>query len=164
MKSRFLALVVCSAAAASPLWADSPVGVIVLSPPPGSAAALPLRFDHAPLGNVIRVLSARFGAPVTLVGAKATTPITGDFAGLGLRPALAAAAAQAGLVVSPVGPDDRAGYALGPPPPAGETSAATPIEGTAAQAQAALAAAARERERLLRLRAQLQDAAARLEP
>ena len=87
---------------------------------PASALARPdpaspsLRFAGMPLGNVARVLSARFATTIT-VGANAKAPISGDFTRLGVRAALAEAARQAGLVVSPLGPREADGFLLAPP-------------------------------------------------
>jgi len=84
---------------------------------PGIPAAA-LRFERIPLGNVVRVLSARFATPVTIV-ANARAPITGDFSAMDLRHALGAASEQAGLVVVPLGPGASGGFALQPPAPGG---------------------------------------------
>jgi len=159
-----------SLAAVSAASAASPNGApeFFAAAPPGrvttvAAAPAPLRFDHAPLGNVIRVLSARYSAPVTLA-LRAKSPITGDFSGLGFRPALSAIAAQAGLVATPLGADDRAGYLLALPVIAASEpgpKASSPPNGTASQA--ALAIASRQREQLLQRRQLLLDAAAQLQ-
>ncbi len=71
----------------------------------------PLVFDHLALGNVVRIISARYGAPVT-ISAHAASPVTGDFSHLGLREGLNEAAAQAGLEVVALGKTDAAGYLL----------------------------------------------------
>jgi len=60
----------------------------------GSGASAPLHIDNMPLGNVVRILSARYHAPVTLT-AGAQAPITGDLTGMDVRQALAEAARQA---------------------------------------------------------------------
>lgn len=104
---------------------------------PGS---LPLTFDHVALGNVSRVLSARYHAPLTLyAGAKA--PISGDFSKLDLDATLAEVARQAGLVVKPLGKSPTDGYALQEPPKPDPA--------------AILAAAAKRRDALLKERALL---------
>ncbi len=73
-----------------------------------------LKFDQVALGNVIRILSARFHAPVTIV-ARSGSPVSGDFTALGLNAALARAATQAGLEVVSLGASPAAGYLLRPP-------------------------------------------------
>jgi hypothetical protein len=108
------------------------------------AGAPPLRFEKVPLGNVVLILSARFGAPVT-INANARTPITGDFSGVGLGAALAAASRQAGLVVRALGPDPAAGYVLELPPP----------PPSADEVARGLQAAARRRAELLQQRTAL---------
>lgn len=100
----------------------------------------PLQFDHVALGNVSRVISARFHAPVTLF-AGAKVPITGDFSKLDLDGCLAEAAKQAGLVVKPLGKLPKDGYALQEPPKVDPT--------------AVLADAAKRRDALLKERALL---------
>ena len=119
----------------------------------GSGPALPLRFHHMPLGNVVRVLSARFHAQVTIT-AGATAPVTGDFTGMDLPHALAEAARQAGLVVVALGADPKAGFELEPPPP----TPPAPPPNVATEA----AAAARRRAELLRRQAELIQEADRL--
>jgi hypothetical protein len=104
-----------------------------------------LRFARVPLGNVALVLSARFQVPVTIT-TNARAPITGDFSGLDLAAALAAAAAQAGLIARRLAPDAGGGYIL-EPPPSGEPTAQEVAQG--------LQAAARRRAELLRQRAAL---------
>jgi len=127
-----------------------------------SPAPKPLRFDRVPLGNVARVLSARFHAPVT-IEANATAPITGDFSGLNLRQALAAAAAQSGLEVVSLGKDDRAGYLLKNPPPI-QVGPGPEVGGhlIPCDTGATPATAAERRAALLRRRADLLKAAADL--
>ena len=71
----------------------------------------PLVFDHLALGNVVRIISARYSAPVT-IAAHASSPITGDFSHFGLREGLNEAAAQAGLEVVALGKNDAAGFLL----------------------------------------------------
>jgi hypothetical protein len=117
---------------------------------PAAMPAKALRFDRMLLGNVARVLSARFRTMVTIT-AHADAPITGDFSSLDLPQALREAAAQAGLVVLPAGSGAATGYTLGLPP------------AMADEAPAALAAAQQRREQLLKQRAVLLDQAARLE-
>ncbi len=125
-------------------------GLAVTAPAAMPAAAL--RFNRMLLGNVARVLSARFRTMVTIT-AHADAPITGDFSSLDLPQALQEAAAQAGLVVLPAGSDRTSGYTLGLPLP--------PV--AADVSRAALAAAQERREQLLKQRAVLLDQAARLE-
>jgi hypothetical protein len=113
--------------------------------------ALPMRFDKLPLGNVARLLSARFSVTVS-IAAKAKAPITGDFSTLDLKASLAECARQAGLTVVPLGTAPSDGYLLGPPP-ANDTErnhANAPEKRT--DDQAALAAAAARRAGLLRQR------------
>ena len=95
----------------------------------------PMRFDHLPLGNVVRIISARYRVPVTIT-AHATSPITGDFSGLSLHDGLDEVAAQAGLEVVALGKTDAAGFLLRlpkvvPPPPG-------PVESAAARRAALL--------------------------
>ena len=132
------------------LSALSLVFFLSAAPAPGFAAdaslsgqkspAGTLRFEKMPLGNVVRILSARFSTPVT-IAANARAPITGDFSAMDLPRALGAASRQAGLIVVPLGPVASAGFALEPPP-------AVPTGGT--------------REALLKKRADLLEQAARL--
>jgi hypothetical protein len=121
---------------------------------PVAVPAAALHFDRMLLGNVARVLSARFKTAVTIT-ANADAPISGDFSSLDLPQALREAARQANLVVQPSGPGGQAGYTLGLPPPA-------PAPGPA-PAQADLASAQQRRERLLQQRAVLLDQAAHLD-
>ena len=115
----------------------------------GSGASAPLHFDNMPLGNVVRILSARYHAPVTLT-AGAQAPITGDLTGMDVRQALAEAARQAGLVVVALGTNPADGFSLGPPPPPGPGPDKDGVD---------TAAAARRRAELLRRRAELLKAA-----
>jgi hypothetical protein len=127
---------------------------------PGSPGPPPLKFEQMPLGNVVRVLSARFKAPVT-VTAHASAPITGDFSALDCRQALTEAARQAGLVVVPGGSDTAAGFVLEPP---GSQAPVVQIEpnpdlnaggSTSAETKTGLEAAAARRAELLRQRTAL---------
>jgi hypothetical protein len=136
---------------------------------PKSPLPPPLRFEKMPLGNVVRVLSARFHAPVT-VAAQATVPITGDFSALDFPRALTEAARQAGLVVVPAGPDAAAGYVLEPPAKPDPSVALGPKPDAGAggltlvEIKAGLEAAAGRRAELLRQRAALVRQAAGAEP
>jgi hypothetical protein len=130
-----------------------------------------LQFERVPLGNVVRILSARFRAQVT-IAAQSAAPITGDFSGLTLRQALAAAAAQAGLEVVPLGTGDASGYLLQKGPglrQADAKSAAPKMPSTGpeqagpAEARIALAIAAGRRAALLKQRTQLQQSASRMQ-
>jgi hypothetical protein len=132
--------------------------LFLLLTPAGFAAAAPaampaaaLHFDRMQLGNVARVLSARFRTPVTIT-ANASAPISGDFSSLDLAQALREAARQAGLVVLPAAPGGQAGFTLGVAPAAAGPSPSQP----------ALDAAQRRREELLKQRAVLLDQAAHL--
>jgi hypothetical protein len=116
---------------------------------------LPMTFDKVPLGNVARLLSARFGVPVSITG-NAKAPVTGNFSSLDLKAALAECARQAGLTVVPLGPAPSDGFSLEPPkspPPATAPKGnnASPSEGKP-DGGAALAAAAARRAELLRQR------------
>lgn len=82
----------------------------------GKADPAPLQFNHMPLGNVVRVISARFHTPVTIL-AGALVPVTGNFTGMDARQALEEAARQAGLTVVPLGAKASAGFLLEAPPP-----------------------------------------------
>ena len=77
----------------------------------GAPVKKPLVFDHLALGNVVRIISARSSAPVTIT-AHATSPITGDFSHFSLREGLDEAAAQAGLEVVALGKNNAAGFLL----------------------------------------------------
>jgi hypothetical protein len=112
-----------------------------------------------PLGNVARILSARFNVNVS-IASNARAPITGDFSKMDLRQALEAAGRQSGLVVVPLGPGAAAGYALSPPEAApaeaqGGTKAAKPDNAEAARIKAKLEDAALKRQELLRREAGL---------
>jgi hypothetical protein len=140
---------------------------------PAVSPHLSLRFEAMPLGNVARILSAQFNAPVT-IAANARAPITGDFSKLDLKEALAAAGRQTGLVVLPLGRDASAGFALSPPVP--ESASATPAAVRAAGRPAnsdsrnlakikiQLESAARRRAALLRQRADLLEQSADSDP
>jgi hypothetical protein len=136
---------------------------------PQSPISPPLRFEKMPLGNVVRVLSARFNAPVTVV-AHASAPVTGDFSALDFRHALTEAARQAGLVVVPVGSDAAAGFILEPPGDPGSPVQIGPKPVLAAggltpvEIVTGLQAAADRRAELLRQRAALVGQAAGAEP
>ncbi|HVW22817.1 MAG TPA: hypothetical protein VHC86_16505 [Opitutaceae bacterium] len=133
-----------------------------LVPATPAAAALPMRFHETPLGNVVRVFSARFGVPLT-VEANARAPISGDFQQLDLTAAVNEAARQAGLFAIPLGQDPAAGFRFSahPPPPPGppKPPAARPEEMVVSQDDPA-AQAARQRAALLQKRAELEAAAA----
>jgi len=110
MKLSMIALAIFSAPAAA-LGSSAQVAA------PPAALHLSLKFNKVPLGNFVRILSARFGATVA-IGANARAPITGDFSGMDLRQALTAAGSQSGLVVVLLGKDPSAGYCLDTPKPA----------------------------------------------
>jgi hypothetical protein len=160
--SVFVYLFVAAFAAVPGFGAPSPGGSAPAAP------ALALKFSKVPLGNVMRVLSARYGVPFT-IEANATAPITGDFAGLDLPAAVAEAARQAGLHPIPLGKDATAGFRLSlhpapnaaasPAPPAAAADPASPP--TLAPAPVAGESA---RGRLLQERARLLAAAARQDP
>lgn len=109
MKLSTIALAFFLAAAAAPGWAAQ-------APRQPAALHLPLRFDKVPLGNVARILSAQFQVTVA-IAANARAPITGDFSGMDLQKALAAAGSQCGLVVVPLGSGPSGGYSLCLPKP-----------------------------------------------
>jgi hypothetical protein len=124
-------------------------------------ATLPTKFSNVPLGNVMRVFSARYGVPFA-IEANAKSPITGDFHALDLQAAVAEAARQAGLFAVPLGKGLSAGYRLTlhapaalPNPPA---SAAT---GPAKASPKVLSDAGQSRAALLQERARLLEAAAK---
>jgi hypothetical protein len=145
----------------------APGATTVLSP------HLSLRFKKMPLGNVARVLSAQFNAPVTIV-ANAQAPITGDFSNLSLKEALTAAGSQTGLVVVPLGLDASAGFVLCPsvavaagaiPTAAGVADSPPNFDShTMAKIKAELKTAARRRAELLRQRADLLEQSADSDP
>jgi hypothetical protein len=147
----FALLFLTAAAARAVLPADGPA----------AAAALPLSFQGAPLGNVVRVFSARFGVPLT-VEANAKAPISGDFHDMDLTAAVNEAARQAGLFAIPLGKDPAAGFRFSahppPPPEAPKPPAPRPEETVVSEADAS-AAAARTRAALLQKRAELEAAA-----
>jgi hypothetical protein len=150
--------------AASPAWAIVPVGPA--TPAPAVAPPRPtlgLKFNKVPLGNVMRVFSARFGGVPLTVEARATAPISGDFSGDDVQTAVSAAARQAGLFTVPLGATPAAGFrlTLHPPPPApvASTVKSAPIGGPAPGPSEA----ERRRTELLRQRAQLLQAAAKLD-
>jgi hypothetical protein len=149
-----------AAAGVPSAWALNGIAPAVGAPRSLAAA---LHFDHMALGNVARLLSARFSTPVTLAaGAKA--PISGDFSGFNVRQALDAAAQQAGLVVVPLGADDAAGFSLMFPPDAAKTAAAPDaVVKSGAEVRTELELADRRRELLLRKRAALLEDAARID-
>jgi hypothetical protein len=93
------------------------LGVTAMAAP----ARKPLQFEHLPLGNVVRIISARYQIPVT-IKANAKAPISGDFSRLDLRQGLGEAAAQAGLELVALGKTDKDGFLLRlpkvPTPPA----------------------------------------------
>lgn len=116
--------------------------------PPGagtSASALgpPLHFNRTALGNVVRLLSAKYRATVS-VAANARAPVTGDFSALTLRAALAEAARQAGLTVVALGSRDSDGFRLQPGDPSGGVKVA-PSPQVPAQEDLARPAPRRER-------------------
>jgi hypothetical protein len=117
--------------------------------------SLPMRFDNAPLGNVARLLSARFSIPIS-IASNAKAPITGDFTGMDIKESLAECARQAGLAVAALGNAPSDGFLLEPPrPPAPSNEAAAKDADSAGAdpgARAALAAAAARRAELLRRR------------
>jgi len=119
-----------------------------------ASRALPMRFNKVPLGNVARLLSARFSVTVS-IAANAKAPVTGDFSSLNLKAALAECAKQAGLTVVPLGAAASDGFSLEPPkapPPAVLSNGNdTNPSDKRTEDRAALAAAARRAE-LLRLR------------
>jgi hypothetical protein len=117
--------------------------------------ALPMQFDKVPLGNVARLLSARFSVTVS-IAANAKAPVTGNFSSLDLKAALAECARQAGLTVVPLGTAASDGFSLEPPkaqPPAGRPGGndTNPSE-KKTDDRAAIAAAAARRVELFRLR------------
>jgi len=154
----YLPLALVLAAPAARAWQALP------APAAAAAPAAALHFNAMPLGNVARVLSARYSAPVT-IAAHATAPVTGDFSGLSLRQALTAAARQAGLVLVPLGATDSAGFSLSLPADAAvnASAAAAAAPRTNSDTQGDLAKAERRREQLFRQRAALLDAAAQLD-
>jgi hypothetical protein len=116
---------------------------LILSFLVGSSAPAPIYFNHAPLGNVIRVISARFNVHIEL-DANAKTPITGDFSQLNLNQSLELAAKQACMDVVHLGHGASEAYELRLPQ--------APDKGSE------LADAARRRAELLRARTLLDHA------
>ena len=138
--------------------------------PATGAAALPMRFSQVPLGNVMRVMSARYGVPFT-IEANAAAPISGDFRKLDLKAAVAEAARQAGLFAIPLGKDASAGFRLSLHPPAAPNPiepsplAVAPAPPAVSNPSAAPPAdPARRRAELLQQRARLLAAAAQQNP
>ena len=145
-----LALLLLAAALPVPHAAAAPPDLPGDRAVAAAAQRLPMRFDNAPLGNVARLLSARFSVPIS-IAANSKAPITGDFAGMDLKASLAECARQAGLAVAPLGRAPSDGFSLEPPrPPA-------PSNGADTGAQAVLAATAARRAELLRRRQALLD-------
>lgn len=133
------------------IGAAAPMRAVVPAPAP-----LPLRFDHALLGNVVRVFSARYHVPFS-IEAHAKSPITGDFTKDSLPAAVAEVARQAHLYAIPMGkkPADGYTFSLVAPPPAPKAAAAagpSPAEVTAE----------RERQQLLLQRQKLLQQAAQI--
>jgi hypothetical protein len=129
---------------------------------PAAAAPLPMVFRETPLGNVVRVFSARFGVPFT-IEANAKAPITGDFHDMDLTAAVNEAARQAGLFALPLGKDPAAGFRFSahpPPSPAPPTPPAPQPEETVVSQASSAPEAARIRAALLQKRAELEAAAA----
>jgi hypothetical protein len=129
-----------------------------------------MKFFKVPLGNVLRVMSARYGVPFT-IEANAVAPISGDFHLLDLKAAVAEAARQAGLFAIPLGKEDSSGFRLSLHPPA----APNPIEPSLAAAALAPPAVSRpgvpdatdpvrRRAALLQQRARLLAAAGQRDP
>jgi hypothetical protein len=138
------------------------LAALFLAALPGRALVpVPLQFTKAPLGNVIRVFSARFHAPFT-IEAHAKAPITGDFSRDDLPTAVNAVARQAGLYAIPLGVKPTDGYRLSlkpPPPAAGKADLAqakpAPPAASATDAEKRRAELLRERAKLLQEAAQL---------
>ena len=143
--SRFWALFF---AAAPVVWAQSPAAESKPAP-----AGIALRFERVALGNVVRVISAKFNVPIT-IAANATVPVTGDFSNLTLDKVLEQAASQAGLVSVALGKSAKDGFSLEIPANKAQGDEATPIS---PGEKAALAAAAERRAELLRKRKALLD-------
>jgi hypothetical protein len=151
-----------NAPAAQPV-AAAPKPVAAARSPARKPAALRVKFSKVALGNVVRVFSARYGAPFT-IEAKAKAPITGDYTNVALPDAVTDVARQAGLYAIPMGPKPSDGYRLAvhpapAPAPATTAPAATvagkPAGGPADPAEEARAALLRERARLLEQAAKL---------
>jgi hypothetical protein len=160
-------------AVAAPLAA--PVAAPALNSP-AHPAALSLKFSKAPLGNVMRVFSARFGGMPLTIEADATAPISGDFSSDDVKTAVGEAARQAGLFAIPLGPDPASGFRLSrhapPTPPPSAQDSQAPLRATESipapvpvfLPTSALNSDGAERSRaeLLRERAKLLEAAAKL--
>lgn len=138
--------------------------------PATGVSALPMRFSKVPLGNVMRVMSARYGVPFT-IEANAVAPISGDFRSLDLKATVAEVARQAGLFAIPMGKEDSAGFCLSLHPPAAPNPIAPAPSAAAAASLAASPSAApaatdpeRRRAELLQQRARLLAAAAHQDP
>lgn len=125
---------------------------ILLQPAIGRAAPPPLRFEKTPLGNAVRMISARLGATVS-IAANATAPVSGDFSQLGPKAALTEIARQAGLVVIAGGTAAAPEFSLVKPSAAASGIAHSPNDSETARK--ALAEADRQRAELLRKRASL---------
>jgi len=147
----------------------------ILPAPPAAAAArdpareravteaiqrLPMRFERAPLGNVARLLSARFSVPIS-IAANAKAPVTADLSKLELKAALDECARQAGLTVVALGKVPLDGFSLEPARPPvpenGGDAASANASPEGGGDQAALAASAARRAELLRQRKALHD-------
>jgi hypothetical protein len=160
LSSLALALFSASAALAGPV-------------PAGPAAPAPvhlcLKFEKVPLGNVARILSARFKVTVA-ISSKALAPISGDFSKMDLRQALTEAGRQTGLVVRPLGSGAADGFSLAPPdpPPAAvtgpEAKAPDPGAGNPGDVKARLEEAARQRQELLKRQEGLLEQSALADP
>jgi hypothetical protein len=132
--------------------------VVTPAPAQNQAAVgqIPMRFNNVLLGNVARILSARFNVTVS-IAANAKASITGDFSSLNLKAALAECARQAGLAVVPLGKSPSDGFSLEPPTQAAPVKdppseiAIKPVE-KKADIRAELADAAARRAELLRER------------
>ncbi|MGH7996470.1 MAG: hypothetical protein ACREFX_08975 [Opitutaceae bacterium] len=151
--------------------ATVPVGTVAAQAPQ-KVFALPMTVSKAPLGNVVRLCSAKYGVPFT-IEAHAKAPITGDFTGMDLKSALAETARQAGLFVIPEGKRPADGFRLSlhePPALAAAMKAKPPLAAAAPPAPAAangaaaapVSASERVRAELLQERARLQREAAKL--
>jgi hypothetical protein len=145
---RFCALFL---AAAPVVWAQGPAPA-----PKPALPALALHFEKVALGNVLRVISAKFNVPITITS-NATTGVSGDFANLTLEQALDQAARQAGLVVVALGKTQKEGFSLDLPTPGKEIDAGARSQPGLPEEKAALAAAAERRAELLKKRKALTD-------
>ena len=119
---------------------------------PAAARQLPMRFDHVLLGNVARILSARYGVTVS-IAANSKAPISGDFSSYDLKSSIAECARQAGLAVVPLGAKLSDGFSLELPKQPAAVKIADGNDVTSADqkaaVQAALAEAAARRAKLL---------------